>query len=133
MSWWYVSSPVLTCAVEVEDGKIVGGAPIVRRFIGQPAKSLGNWLRSQGDVKFERIQEPAVPALKGVPVPSPVNGASAGAAGYVYAWGNNEKRSTLKGRRCRILARGTMRSVLIEFEEGEKVVSSFRALRKEEA
>jgi hypothetical protein len=110
MTWWYISSPVLTCAVEVEDGKIIGGAPIVRRFVGQPAKSLGNWLRSHGDVTFEKLDNPF---------------------GYTFFWGNNPKRKELKGRRCRILVRGTMRSVLAEFDDGEKVICSFRALRKE--
>lgn len=48
---------------------------------------------------------------------------------HVYAWGNNEKRAALKGRRCRILARGRMRSILVEFENGEKVVTSERAVK----
>lgn len=52
---------------------------------------------------------------------------------YTYTWGNNEKRATYKGRRCRILARGTMRSVLIEFENGERTVSSVRSLRRSSA
>ena len=122
MTWWYVSSPVLTCAVEVDDGKIVGGAPIIRRFIGQPATNLGDWLRSHGDVTFERLEDRATSA-GGTP--------RAEVAQYVYAWGNNPKRATLKGKSCRILARGTMRSVLVEFDDGEKDICSFRALRKE--
>lgn len=49
---------------------------------------------------------------------------------YVYAWGNNERRADLKGKRCRIIARGTrMRSVEIEFENGDRVITSERALR----
>lgn len=49
---------------------------------------------------------------------------------YVYAWGNNERRAELKGRRCRVLARGSrMRSVLVEFENGWRVITSERALR----
>lgn len=42
-------------------------------------------------------------------------------------------RSTLperKGQRCRILARGTMNSCLIEFEDGERHVVSRFAIRK---
>lgn len=48
----------------------------------------------------------------------------------MYVWGNNEKRATYKGRACRILARGTMRSVLIEFENGERTITSERAIRR---
>lgn len=48
-----------------------------------------------------------------------------------FAWGNNAKRATLKGRRCRILAVARrMNSVLIEFEDGQQEVTSRRALRR---
>lgn len=49
---------------------------------------------------------------------------------HTYAWGNNAKRATLKGRRCSIIARGRMQSVLVEFEDGQREIVSFRALRK---
>ena len=49
---------------------------------------------------------------------------------HTYAWGNNEKRASLKGRHCRVVANGRMRSVLVEFENGERVVTSQRALRR---
>lgn len=50
---------------------------------------------------------------------------------YYYAWGNNEKRALLKGRRCVLIARGSMNSVLIEFlDNGERVCTSGNALRK---
>jgi hypothetical protein len=49
---------------------------------------------------------------------------------HIYAWGNNPRRAALKGRPCRIVARGSrLRSVLIEFENGERVVTSERAVR----
>lgn len=56
---------------------------------------------------------------------------------YLYGWGNNEKRATLKGRRCVIVVmpergayRGGMNTVLIEFlDTGERVTTSRRALR----
>lgn len=49
---------------------------------------------------------------------------------YRYAWGNNPKRATLKGRRCRVLVTArTMGSVLVEFENGQREVVSRRALR----
>jgi hypothetical protein len=50
---------------------------------------------------------------------------------YEYAWGNNEKRKTFKGRVCFIHAEGALNSVLIEFiDNGEKTVTSRRALRR---
>jgi hypothetical protein len=147
MSWWYVSSPRITCAVEVEDGVIVGGAPVIKTFIGQPATNLGDWLRAQGEVRFERIQDPAAPGVPGSSkTANPAhqvgaNGSSeaspegndggTGAAGYVFAWGNNTKRAELKGRLCRIVCRGSsMRSVMVEFENGQREIVSYRALRE---
>jgi hypothetical protein len=51
---------------------------------------------------------------------------------YTFAWGNNPRRAELRGRRCRILARGRMGTVLVEFlDSGERVTCSFRALRRE--
>jgi hypothetical protein len=50
----------------------------------------------------------------------------------VFAWGNNPRTAELKGRRCVVLARGAMASVLVEFlDTGERVVTSRRALRHE--
>lgn len=100
----------MTFAVKVDDGIVVEGAPIIRRFVGQPAKNLGSWVRAQGDTEFTRL----------------------GVFDYLYSWGNNEKRALLKGRPCRILARGTMRSVMIEFPDGQREIVSHRALRKGE-
>lgn len=49
----------------------------------------------------------------------------------VFRWKNNQARIRLYGRRCRILATGSsMMSALIEFEDGERVITSIRALRK---
>lgn len=48
---------------------------------------------------------------------------------YVYQWGNNDKRRRYKGRRCQILKSGSMGSVLVRFEDGEKTLTSRRALR----
>lgn len=52
---------------------------------------------------------------------------------YRYAWGNNPVRAKLKGKRCRLLANGTMGSVAAEFEDGTKIVTSRRALRKHQS
>lgn len=53
---------------------------------------------------------------------------------YTFAWGNNERRAELKGRECRIIARGGKGTVLVEFlDTGERVTCSFRALRRGDA
>jgi hypothetical protein len=49
---------------------------------------------------------------------------------YLYVWGNNSKRTLLKGKRCRVLCRGKMNSCMIEFEDGEKEVVSRNAIRR---
>jgi len=50
---------------------------------------------------------------------------------YKFAWGNNAKRRTLFGRVCRVVARGKMSSVQIEFlDTGQREIVSIRSLRK---
>lgn len=50
---------------------------------------------------------------------------------YVYVWGNNSRRAQLKGRACRVVARGGMNSVLVEFvDTGERVTTSRFAIRR---
>jgi len=50
---------------------------------------------------------------------------------YVYGWGNNEKRATLRGRVCRVICRGAMNSALVEFVDGgQREVISRNALKK---
>lgn len=57
---------------------------------------------------------------------------------YRYVWHNDpwhvpgvpERRIMLHGRRCRVLARGTMNSALVEFEDGQREVISRNALRR---
>lgn len=48
---------------------------------------------------------------------------------HVFIWGNNAKRATLKGRSCRIVASGRMRSCLVEFDDGQREIVDFYALR----
>lgn len=48
---------------------------------------------------------------------------------YTFGWGNNSRRADLKGHACRVLTKGRMRSCLIEFENGERIITSQRALR----
>ncbi|MHC4501555.1 MAG: tudor domain-containing protein [Planctomycetota bacterium] len=50
---------------------------------------------------------------------------------YKYRWGNNAKRAKMKGRICRVLARGRMNSCRIQFvDNGEESIVSRNALRK---
>ena len=49
---------------------------------------------------------------------------------HVFVWRNNERRAELCGRRCHIIATGAMGTVLVEFENGERVTTSRRALRR---
>ena len=50
--------------------------------------------------------------------------------GYRYAWKNNPRRAELYNRHCRVLACGSLGTVLVEFENGERVTTSGRALRR---
>lgn len=47
---------------------------------------------------------------------------------HVWFWRSRLPRR--KGDRCRVLARGSMNSVLVEFEDGTKTVTSRYAVRK---
>jgi hypothetical protein len=55
--WWYLSCRRFTVAVAVRDGLVVEGPPIVRRYVGKPAKQLGAWARSSGSFKTQRLEE----------------------------------------------------------------------------
>jgi hypothetical protein len=45
-----------------------------------------------------------------------------------FRWKNNEKRVTLYGRKCRLIARGAKGSVMIEFENGQREIVSWRSV-----
>jgi hypothetical protein len=50
---------------------------------------------------------------------------------YYFAWGNNEKRETMKGRVCRVLARGKKNSIMIEFvDNGQREIVSRNSVRR---
>ena len=48
---------------------------------------------------------------------------------YRYAWGNNSKRATLKGRLCRVIARLAFNSAVVEFESGQWTANGGRHAR----
>jgi len=47
----------------------------------------------------------------------------------MYIWYWRKKLPERKNQRCRILARGKMNSVLVEFEDGYRVITSRYAVR----
>jgi hypothetical protein len=50
---------------------------------------------------------------------------------YLYSWGNNLKRATMKGRRCVLLGAMALGSAYIQFiDNGQREVTSRRALRR---
>jgi len=49
---------------------------------------------------------------------------------YRYVWGNNEKRKTMKGRECKVIARGKKNSICIEFDNGQREIVSRNSIRK---
>lgn len=58
MKWYWLSTDRMTVAVACdEEDMIVEAAPIVRRFVGQPAANLGRWLRKQGGFRAEKLHE----------------------------------------------------------------------------
>lgn len=49
---------------------------------------------------------------------------------YDYYWFWKKKLPGRKGQPCRVITRGKMNSVLVEFEDGYQVVTSRYAVRK---
>ena len=49
---------------------------------------------------------------------------------YKYNWKNNEKRKTLFNRLCRIVTKGNKNSICIEFEDGNREITSRYALKE---
>lgn len=54
--FYFCSSPKFTVRVDVDErGIVTGGAPVIRRFFGQPFENLKRW------AKFDRIEKLAPP------------------------------------------------------------------------
>lgn len=50
---------------------------------------------------------------------------------YVFCWKQSPMRpENRRGQKCRVLKRGWMNSILVEFEDGFKMLTSRRAVRK---
>jgi hypothetical protein len=56
----------------------------------------------------------------------------AGATADPFVWWWRVRLPARKGQRCRVLARGRMNSVMVEFADGFLVVTSRYAVRKAE-
>ena len=54
-SWW-LSTEKMTICVDVDARGIIAAAPpVVRKFIGQPARNLGSWLRCQPGFRCQKL------------------------------------------------------------------------------
>jgi hypothetical protein len=49
---------------------------------------------------------------------------------FTHVWFWKSRLPERKGKLCRVIARGKMNSILVEFEDGMKVVTSRYAVRK---
>jgi hypothetical protein len=49
---------------------------------------------------------------------------------YDHIWFWKSRFPDRKGQKCRVLTRGKMNSILVEFEDGHRVVTSRFAVRK---
>ena len=53
---YYLTSKIFTVQVETNgSGKIVDGAPVIHKFIGQPLDNLLKWLNTKGGYDIMRI------------------------------------------------------------------------------
>ena len=51
-----------------------------------------------------------------------------GGTAMKYRWGNNSKRAMMKDRECKVITRGKMNSICIEFENGQREIVSRRSV-----
>lgn len=49
---------------------------------------------------------------------------------FDYEWYWRKKLPERRGQRCRIISRGRMNTILVEFENGYQVITSRHAVRK---
>ena len=49
---------------------------------------------------------------------------------FDHVWYWRQRLPNRKGQRCRVLVRGRMNSILVEFEDGQQVVTSRHAVRR---
>jgi hypothetical protein len=49
---------------------------------------------------------------------------------FIYLWGNNPVRAKYKGEACQVLAYGKKNSILVEFEDGHRMVTSRNSVRR---
>ena len=56
--YWLSSEKMTVCVTVNSEGKIIGGPPIVRSFIGQPLPNLQRWLDRQGGFICKQLDIP---------------------------------------------------------------------------
>jgi hypothetical protein len=54
---WWMSSEKMTVLVTCQDGIVVDGPPIVRKFVGQSASALYEWMSKQGGMAAVCLEE----------------------------------------------------------------------------
>ena len=56
-SYWFSCSR-FTVQVDTDgNGTIVGAAPIVRKFVGQPVRNLIRWARAMGGLRIVKLKD----------------------------------------------------------------------------
>ena len=51
---------------------------------------------------------------------------------YIFTWGNNSKRVTMKGRKCEVISRGKKNSILIQFtDNNQREIVSGNSIKKD--
>jgi len=56
-AWWLSCRTFTACVIVDKDGRIAATeqAPIIRRWIGRPAKTLGAYMKRQGNFHAKRL------------------------------------------------------------------------------
>lgn len=46
IEWYWILTRTFCCGVKVHNGKVIDGAPILKRFFGQPFSNLTKWIKA---------------------------------------------------------------------------------------
>ena len=53
--WWFSSEKMTVWVKTGKHGIIIDGAPIIKKFSGQPLENLERWMKRQGGFKKEKL------------------------------------------------------------------------------
>lgn len=94
------------------------------------AQGLDAFVTPDGCISWRPAEgKSSVVIRNGVELVGPFRSSSAD-AGWDHVWWWRSRLPERKGQRCRVLVRGAKNSVLVEFEDGETVVTSRYAVRR---